>query len=969
MNKNADANINDLVDRLRKKMENETASKEEVVVEKIEEQSPEQLLKNLRAHMGEGSISTTSEAKENEYDISGFEISPEEVIESPQPPSETKIEDPEPSINTKEDETISTGSAESVTNDVFEEAKEPEEDDLPWYDDEPEANRMVLKDESIEKSNHDLTDDIHRDTPVEGINDELSDVESEEKPEEVGPVTQPLGNDSISKEETGENEEAVRKKVKLFVEKTLDPEEEFDYFARIDQRHAKDRSEEKQERPLQETLSAADSKDEAADASSILQKQSNSSPEEGTSKEQELPDDIHGELRVVVNTSDDKVPEIDSAEEQESETDEEALKGFFFTPPSSKKVASSTGMVPISSDAERLDDTDVNLLLALGKKRDLEDTIGFVRVREAKNNFYDPTEEEPVRRNVFAYNGQEYRSQEETDGIKTAYRKERKKIYRRLVCSVLLALVLLFLEHFLLLPIEIPYVSQFFANKLYYYAILLLFFLFDILVSFKYLLNGLRGFFTMRPTYYTPLSVAAFIHLLYSVGILLFLREESVMTYHFVFSVFTLFAVIGDALRLTKETLTFDIVSDPSEKFSLEKSEETAEISRERKVLRKKDLLVERVNFVGKYFSRTSHRPGFYTECFYEVLGILLAAVFAAVLSAAIYGNLSDVLTAFVFTVMLGIPLHHLLSVYPYARLAKKLYRHQSAIIGETVDTEYVGANTIYLDDMELFGHHGVSVSGLRIYNDEDFYNVLYHALAVFSQIEGPLRYVFEKSSHEIQAAKSVKLVNIYSNGIEAIVDEKSKVFIGNINFMRSNGFFPKKNEEDDKKVEDGELSILYMTISGVLCAKFYMKYTVTQHFEKFVTEMAQNNTKVGVRTLDPNVTEKMIAALRRGKETTISVIRPTLNDLIPLGKRSDSGIITAKGPHMISKILTECLGLKKIRRLCFILRISSIVVSLAATLALVLTTSVGYVAPLFLVAFHLLWLLPLVIYVKVKIR
>lgn len=953
MNKNSDASINDIVERLRKKMENE-ASVGENVIEKSKQQSDEQLLKNLREHIGEG-VTTAPETKENEYDISGFEISEDEFTEAPA--DENLSQETEPFEDGSEVVREPIEPKEDKPKD-FEACGKEEDDALPWDEDdgvsvsenEPEIDMTVMC-EPLSES--------HEESSL--VSEEIqSDISSQEElcEEDDSPV-----------EMTAENEEAVRKQVELFVEKTLEPEEEFDYFAQIDQRRAKGSSSNETSREVESEQD--DNIDPVTPEQEDIIAESESAPE---SSQSPIADNVisshkNEDLPIVVSVQKEEIPSEDSSDDEDSTMDEELVNSFFF---SKKLMQKSNDAEVLSADAEStdgLDDTDINLLLALGKKRDLEDTIGFVRVREAKNNFYDPTEEEPIRRNIFAYSGQEYRSFDETDKIKAAYRKEKKKTYRRLVLSILFVAVFLVMEHFSLLNMEIPGLTELFANGLYYYTALLVLFLLNILISGRHLLNGLRGFFTMRPTRYTPISVLAVIQLLYSTGVLLFFREESPKTYLFVFSVFMLFAIIGDNLRLTKETLTFDIISDPHEKFSLEKSEETAEISREKKVLRKKDLLVERVHFVGKYFSRTSHRPIAYTEYFYEFLAILLVAVFSAVLAAANSGDLATVLATFIFSVMLGLPIQHLLCIYPYTRLSKKLYRHQSAVIGETADEEYVGANTVYLDDIEMFGRNGVSISGLRIYNNADFYNVLYHAMAVFSPIEGPLRYVLENSSHEIQAAKSVELINIYANGIEAIVDDKNKVFIGNINFMRSNGFFPKRNEEDDKKVEEGELSILYMVIGSSLCAKFYMKYTVAEHFEKFVSEMEKNKTKVGIRTLDPNVTEKMIAALRPDKDTEISVIRPTLNDLIPLGKRSDSGIITAKGPHMISKILADCLCLKKVHRVYMALRFASILVSLITTLILVLTNSIGYAAPIMLAIYHLLWTIPMIIYTKIKIK
>jgi hypothetical protein len=112
---------------------------------------------------------------------------------------------------------------------------------------------------------------------------------------------------------------------------------------------------------------------------------------------------------------------------------------------------------------------------------------------------------------------------------------------------------------------------------------------------------------------------------------------------------------------------------------------------------------------------------------------------------------------------------------------------------------------------------------------------------------------------------------------------------------MRNHGFFPKQSLDDKTKTESGQVSILYMAVGEELCAKFYVQYTVTQRFEKFAAEMLKNGIHVGIRSLDPNVNAKMIATLRNDKDISIKVIRPTPNELIPIGKHSESGIVTSK--------------------------------------------------------------------------
>ena len=904
MNKNSDPNINTILDQLRKNVENRS---EKSTIEEGRSHSgsdtPDQILNKLKEHMGGGELAS-EEPRTNDYDISGFEIDEPDIIEEPEIENQSEI--PEAPETVKPNEPCE----EHIT---FEETASccPEEETAFVIDETLSADTTDETDSSAPQE-----DQPPIDLPVVEEQDEDDENELE----------------NLALQNTEENAETVRQRVEAFVEKTVTPEEEFDYFAEM-------------ERKLSKT---SDSEAEPKEDAEPLY--------DAVVQEVEIQENLDGQN--------------DTYDFNDNESSEIAYKGAFFQKAMDRDCQDVPQEVLAENSANLLDDTDINLLLALGQKKETEESIGFVRVREAKNNFYDPTDEEPISHRVFAYDGQEFRSPEQTESIKNRYRKDKKTLYKRLVGTLICSLFLLVSEHAGLFLAHIPFISFFVENKILYYSVNTVLLALCCLCSIKQIFNGARGFFVMRPNQHTAVTTISAIAFTYSLATLLFFSEQGLMTYGFAVSVFWILSIVGDKIRLTKETMTFDVISDEKEKFSLEKEEISAKTVREFKSLQEHNLLVERVSFVGKYFTRTARRSSAFTAYFAELLVTMSAAIFVFILVSFLKHDIAIAINAFVFVLVFCVPAQQLISdIFALGRFSKILYRHNSAIIGENVTNEYVGANTVYLDDIEVFGHHGVSVSGLRVYEKEDLCNILYYAKAVFSQVEGPLRYVFDNSSHDISDAKEIHLINIHADGIEAVVDSQNTVLIGNIAFMHNNGFFPKRNEEDDKKVEDGELALLYMALNGHLCSKFYMKYSITQRFEKFVTEMNENGTRVGIRTLDPNVTERMIHLLRKDKDTEISVIRPTLNDLVPLGRRSDSGIITAKGPHMISRILAQCSRLKKINRFNAVSRLLAIILNVLAVVIISVLGGLLKVPSILIAAIQLAWCIPTLIYTTIQLK
>ncbi len=620
-------------------------------------------------------------------------------------------------------------------------------------------------------------------------------------------------------------------------------------------------------------------------------------------------------------------------------------------------------------DTPDFDDVDINLALALGSKEALENSIGYSRVRSAKNGFYDPFWEEATGDRTYGYGGEEFRSYEQTESIKKRYSSEYHKTVKRFIATFILAILILFLEHLPMTSLRIPYLSEWLDMPIFYYGVAVLLSALLILFSFRKILCGLRSLFCLHGEPFVPVACLSVLNFVYNLVSFLFLRESAVPVYNFAIAVFLLFGIADDGMRLTREKLSFDVVSNQKPKLSLEEFEGNVQVDAINAFFAKKDFFVEKVDFVGNFFSRSGRRPVQFSEYFHELAFSALGSLFISLFSVYLTGDVSIALTSFVFSMFLCVPMQFLtISIYPFFHLTKGLSKLESAVIGDAVTEEYNDADTIYLEDAEMFGKHGARIAGLRVYNDMDFYELLSYALSVFTVIGAPLCNVFDNSAKEIIKKENVKITNISVGGVEAVVDLKT-VYIGDLAFMRSRGYFPKRNADDEKKTESGQISILYMAIGGELCAKLYMQYTVTQRFEKFAAEMLRNGIHVGIRTLDPNVNEKMIAALRNDKDVSIKVIRPTPNELIPIGKHSESGIVTSKNPHMIFKILEQCFNIKRIHAMQRKFRILSLLLGMIISVLVMTLKWYTNVPSLYIVIYQLIWLLPSLIYTKSNLK
>ena len=798
--------------------------------------------------------------------------------------------------------------AESVGN-VKPDEREPE----PTEQDDYDISGFEIDSECVEE--------VTERSVVEEIAEEADEAEQDTLGE---PVVADEYADEYAEEAEGEgnNEEEVRKKVEQFVIDTVEPTEDFIFFQSLDRRNAR----------VEELPEESDENVTFAELSE---------PSIQESVEETVPE-----------CEDELIPVGECFEKVEDE----------------ENIGLDTDAV--RDEYKMLDDSDINFALSLGNKDALELAMGFVKVREAKHNFVNP-KERPLVGNVLLENRQgEYKSHAQNADIKDDYRKAKKQIGRRLLLTSFILLAILFCEIVYNFDrIIIPYVSDFLSNHLYYGILSVVLLTAAIAISSKKLFGGVVGFFTANANYYTTAGVVAFINVLYSLLVLIVFKAESLVLMNSVCIFSMVMCIVGEYMQIMREINTFELISDERPKISLERVDISAEMIKKESFLKSNEFYIDNTNFVGRYFERSARRPEIYHTRYTLITLTMLVSLLVAVAAVVATRNFSHFVVALELSAVLCVPVQFvLLGAYQFYLVSKKLYKLDSAIIGETLADEYVGNNTIYLDDVEVFGNHGVKILGLEPYNNFNIIDVNYYFLSVFSAVNGPLKNAFGTTSEKLKLSDNVKLINVFDGGIEAVVDDKNRILAGNAEFLASRGVALGRAAEDRNHERESTCS-MFLSVNNALCAKLYLKYTVTHRFDAFSQDMAENRASVGIRTIDPNITEEMIAGLCEKAEDRIKVIRPTLNDLVPIGRRSNSGVITAKNPHMIAKILAEGLKLKKINNLVNILWILYAIIGILVVIATSVFGIFGNILPIYVIAYQMLWTIGVAIYIRNKLR
>lgn len=880
--------LKQLQDNVEKSMNSEPIVEDPSTKDEDEEIDEELLKKLADLANPDDIVSSETEEKEKEssqYDISGFEF--EEPTE-PDEEQQTEAEVPDEQVTEEEADAIGCdlpAEMEKALESLFE--PEPEPEFLGAFE-EPKQPELITEEPLMEENVPNETDnaDIPGDIPelIDEKDAQLPDDQPVETHKEPVEAEESEESESSGTDDDIEKEKAVLEHVRSFIEDEVDDVQIGSFFDSI-QGSARQETE---QQPVEENEEIIPIDTENQEEQPVLESPVN---EEAAVEEAIEPSPVEQKA--------EPVPDIPFTNDFQR-----GSKAFTFF---ADKNEDKFGV------GDLFDDTDINFALALGSKQDLENAIGFEKVRISQNDFYDPYEEDEISQAVFASAGKEYRNYDQNQSIKTRFKKEKNKVTRRFVFTLLLALVFFAMEHIGLLDLEIPYVSDFLSVPLYYYSASFVLFLVVFAISAKPILLTISDAVNMRLNSYMPVTFLSILNIAYNALLCFLYTDRGFRTYNFVLCFYILFAIADDYMHVVQESLSFDVIASSKTKLSLEKftgPEEESDINNFKK------FFVERVEFVGRFFARLDKKSHAESVCLPDFLSVLLFGLCFSILCAYKTGSLATVISDTFLCLLLTVPVTMLAyNIYPVFFLSKGLYSLDSAILGESVVDEYADADMVYLDDVEMFGQHGVNVAAIRLFADGDYQLALYYLKSLFTCIGAPLCYSLDVGNRVLPCSENVKITHIYRNGVFAKVDGSHTVAIGNASFVKKLGFNPRLNYDDVQKEEAGEMNFMYLMVDGDLWAKLYLHYSITVRFEKFASEIKENFIKIGIRSLDPCVSESMITRIRGKKHDTITVVRPSVNDLVPIGKRSDSGIVTAKNPHMIFRILSQCLKIRGLQQ------------------------------------------------------
>lgn len=423
--------------------------------------------------------------------------------------------------------------------------------------------------------------------------------------------------------------------------------------------------------------------------------------------------------------------------------------------------------------------------------------------------------------------------------------------------------------------------------------------------------------------------------------------------------------------ELRNETRTFSHLCASGDKLAAEDLpavyavEETAALGkRVRDVMR-----IKKVGFVGGFFARLRRRIDDYPL---HMILLPLAALISF-LSTILYAIIAGATSAEVLSFFASLILSSYTAVFfatrgfAYRNLVRGADELGTAVVGESSAEEYARVNAISFEDVEAYPSRRVRVRQIKIYENAKLDEILYYMASVFSILGGPLDGVFRVSASELGLSEDVRLTASHEDGFEAEVDGVT-ILAGKSTFFPKDKIYAYYDGDYAFEEDCGNISVMYVSLDGVISAKFCIEYTISRKFEHDALRLRRAGVSALVRSYDPNISNLLLVRTLRTPGLTIRAVRKKTEQLYDFAEsRIDSGLVSTTGSKDLLHTLFLCQNYRRSAGTGRVIKTLSVFLSLLA--GALIFASVGRFYSVYTAALQLFWLLPSYIAAKIHFR
>jgi len=463
--------------------------------------------------------------------------------------------------------------------------------------------------------------------------------------------------------------------------------------------------------------------------------------------------------------------------------------------------------------------------------------------------------------------------------------------------------------------------------------------LFIVLINTKTVGRGFSSIFAGRltPETITLVSFAAIIvHDV--ITVLTCTKQNTVCLYNSVSALSFIMALAYEFLGLKTRLSAFRIASGKAVKYTISR---IPDASSEEKVFSdygeedSADMYcVTKTKFINGVMAKLHSPSKAENYIKYTVLASLAVSVIFALISIKNGG--AACFHTFTLSLLLCTPFSIFAAAsQPLARAQSVLEKNGTALLGHDGVEELASAGVMSFNDSDVFPSAGIKVNNIYIYENNRIDHVIYYASGAFARLGGPLKDVFESADADgAGACADIKFLSVEKNGFTMLADGKL-ITVGKSTFLRENGFLTESIESDAVYESKGG-RIMYMAYDGHLAAKFYIKYTMDTEFAALLKKADSVGIYIGLRTLDPNIDDSLLATGLNLKKYPVKVVKLKYGEQISGISENESCPAVSRGARGGSKALLSAMFLSS--RIRFLRKLHLLTCALALIIGIVIT-------------------------------
>lgn len=607
-------------------------------------------------------------------------------------------------------------------------------------------------------------------------------------------------------------------------------------------------------------------------------------------------------------------------------------------------------------DDEELDLSTINLMMQFCEKEELEEKIGDCKVED-----FLKQEQASQTENVTspAFEGKEYIDPEQNDSIMESYKKNNRISLLSMCGCILIALIALIFDMMPIFGVRLSGGLDYSVYPVVYVLVGLQFVAFSAAVCYKQLWKGMKRAFSLHPSRHSIVAIILMITALYDiilVIILAFSYDKMPAMFNAAATITVALSSVADYARIASEMRAFSVYSSDSNKYTLVCEKGKGSIAEKMYMggleNDKRIYSVKCVDFPSGFFRCTEEKEDKNKLLTAATIPTVFVGIILSVIAILLGADAYAALAVFMICIYAVLPISIIFSDFvPYLIASKKLSKRGSAFVGRSTVDKYADCDVMVFGDLHMFRKCKTEEVGIVIYDTGVSYLMLGCLKALYSKIGGPLSGM-QMDLPNVFNFDRVDIRRMSRNGIEAVVDKKHVLIVGEHEFLRRYGLIFPDNEKDTER------STLCVSLNGKITAKLSVRYEPEPVFEMLVERLYSEGISCAVQTYDPLINSAMVSSVRTLGDAPISVVHQNTEDFYGKDSKYRSGpdgIISCASRLKLAEVEVWLKRLIKIKKISQRIAIAFSSVGIALVACIIAAGVAGFVNELHVLLFLLL--------------